>query len=353
MREAVLSGMSAPRPGPSGIIDGALLDSPAMPGFRSRRTGPRFPPSPPPDDPVGLSRRAVRAALDHGFAAAGVVAGSAAEGWEAFRGYLDRGLHGEMAYLERDAEARRRLEAILPYTRAVLCVAREVPPGGPGNVARYARGEDYHDLVRRELKSVVGVLRRATPGGGRFRVCVDTAPVLEREWAVRAGLGFVGKNGMLIVPGVGSHVVLGEVLTDLALAPTATSVDDTFARCGGCTACLVACPTSAILAPRVVDARRCLSYLTIEKRTPFTGEEVSWLGGRLFGCDDCQDVCPWNSAPRWSEAVPEPASDLDPREVVDLDDDGFAARFARSAVRRATPEGLRRNARAALASEAG
>lgn len=318
-----------------------------MPGFRSRRTAPRFPPAPPPEDPVGLSRRAVRAALERGFVAAGVVAGSRALGWEGFRAFLDRGLHGEMAYLARDAEARRSLESILPYAKAVLCVAREVPPGGPGNLARYARGEDYHDVVRRELKAVVAVLRRLVPPGSHFRVCVDTAPVLEREWAVRAGLGFVGKNGMLIVPGVGSHVVLGEVLTDLALAPTAASVDETWGRCGGCSACLDACPTGAFLSPRLLDARLCLSYLTIEKRSPFTAGEEARLGGRLFGCDDCQDVCPYNAGRDGAPGAL--AASLDPAETAGLDDAGFEERFGRSAVRRATPEGLRRNARAALA----
>ncbi len=331
------------------MIAGPLLDSPPMPGFRSRRSGPRFPPAPPPDDPFGLSRLAVRAARERGFVAAGVVSGVEAKGWTAFREFLDRGLHGGMAWLERDADARRRLDSILPFARAALCVAREVPPGGTGNVARYARGEDYHDAVRRELKAVVAVLRRAAPPGAHFRVCVDTAPLLEREWAVRAGLGFVGKNGMLIVPGVGSHVVLGEVLTDLALAPTATSVDATWGRCGGCAACLEQCPTGAILEPRVVDARRCLSYLTIEKRGPFTAGEEAWLEGRLFGCDDCQDACPYNAGPRWSDAVAEPAASLDPAAAVALDDAAFEERFGRSALRRATPEGLRRNARAALA----
>ncbi|HQN08912.1 MAG TPA: tRNA epoxyqueuosine(34) reductase QueG [Thermoanaerobaculia bacterium] len=319
-----------------------------MPGFRSRRSGPRFPAAPPPDDPVALSRAAVRAALDHGFVAAGVVAGSRAEGWDGYRAFLDRGHQGGMEWLVRDAEARRTIESILPFAKAVLCVAREVPPGGPGNVARYARGEDYHEAVRRDLKAVVAAIRRHSPPGAHFRVCVDTAPVLEREWAVRAGLGFVGKNGMLIVPGVGSHVVLGEVLTDVALAPTAASVDPTWERCGGCAACLQACPTRAILAPRVVDARLCLSYLTIEKRGPFTPEESSWLGGRLFGCDDCQDVCPYNAGPRWSEPAPEPSASLDPAALAALDDEGFARTFAGSAIRRATAEGLRRNARAAV-----
>jgi len=256
-----------------------------------------------------------------------------------------------MAFLERDSEARRGLDSILPFARAVLCVAREVPPGGPGNVARYARGEDYHDVVRRELKAVADDLREAAPAGAHFRVCVDTAPVLEREWAVRAGLGFVGKNGMLIVPGAGSHVVLGELLTDLALAPTASAVDATWDRCGGCSACLEGCPTGAILSPRVVDARLCLSYLTIEKRSAFSAEEERWLGGRLFGCDDCQDVCPYNAGPRYSGIVAGPPANLDAREASTLDDAAFAARFAGSAVRRATPEGLRRNARAALSRE--
>ncbi len=323
-----------------------------MPGFRSRRSGPRFPAAPPPEDPVGLSRAAVRAALERGFVAAGVVAGSRAEGWDGFRAFLDRGRHGGMEWLVRDAEARRTVESILPFAKAVLCVARDVPAGGPGNVARYARGEDYHDAVRRDLKAVVAAIRRLSPAGAHFRVCVDTAPVLEREWAVRAGLGFVGKNGMLIVPGVGSHVVLGEVLTDVALAPTAASVDPTWERCGGCAACLEACPTEAILAPRVVDARLCLSYLTIEKRGPFTPEEASWLGGRLFGCDDCQDACPYNAGPRWSEPVAEPPASLDPAAAAALDDESFARTFSRSAIRRTTAEGLRRNARASLGEPA-
>ncbi|HSB62749.1 MAG TPA: QueG-associated DUF1730 domain-containing protein, partial [Thermoanaerobaculia bacterium] len=173
---------------------------------------PRQPPPPLPDDPAGLSRAAIDSALAHGFAAAGVLAASRPLSFERYRAWLERGLSGEMTYLERDAAARQRFESVLPYTRAVLAVARAVEGRGPGNVAQFARGEDYHRVVRRHLKAVVEDLRRIAPRGTHFRVCVDTAPLLERELAARAGVGFLGKNGLLIVPGLGSHVVLGEVL---------------------------------------------------------------------------------------------------------------------------------------------
>jgi epoxyqueuosine reductase len=307
---------------------------------------PRRPPPPLPDDPAGLSRAAVDSARAHGFAAAGVLAASSPISFDRYRDWLDRGLHGEMAYLERDAAARRRFDAVLPFTRAVLAVARAIPGGGPGNVAQYARGEDYHRVVRRHLKAAIEDLRPLAPKGARFRVCVDTAPLLEREIAVRAGLGFLGKNGLLIVPGLGSHVVLGEVLTDVELAPTAAPADPGANRCGTCTACLDACPTSAFLAPRVLDARKCISYLTIEKRTPFTPADEAAASGRLFGCDDCQDVCPFNAA-RGARPFG-PAASLDPEEILTLDATGFRARFFDSAIWRATPEGLARNAAAAL-----
>jgi epoxyqueuosine reductase len=255
-----------------------------------------------------------------------------------------------MAYLERDAAARLRLDTILPFTRAVIAVARAIPGRGPGNVAQFARGEDYHRVVRRHLKAAIEDLRPLAPKGARFRVCVDTAPLLEREIAARAGLGFLGKNGLLIVPGLGSHVVLGEVLTDVALAPTAAPADPGANRCGACTACLDACPTSAFLAPRVLDARKCLSYLTIEKRTPFKAAEETALEGRLFGCDDCQDVCPFNAA-RGAGAFG-PAASLDPEEILALGAPAFRARFFDSAIWRATHEGLVRNAAAALRREA-
>jgi epoxyqueuosine reductase len=311
---------------------------------------PRQPPPPLPDDPAGLSRAAVDSARAHGFAAAGVLAASRPLSFERYRAWLEKGLHAEMAYLERDAAARERFDAILPYTRSVLAVARAVRGHGPGNVAQFARGEDYHRVVRRHLKAVIEDLRPLAPRGTHFRVCVDTAPLLEREIAARAGLGFLGKNGLLIVPGLGSHVVLGEVLTDAAFAPTATPADPGADRCGTCTACLDACPTAAFLAPRVLDARKCISYLTIEKRTPFTPAEEAALAGRLFGCDECQDVCPFNAA--WSAEPGGPAASLDPEEILDLGADAFRARFFGSSIWRATYEGLGRNAAAALRREA-
>ncbi len=311
---------------------------------------PRQPPPPLPDDPAGLSRAAIESALAHGFAAAGILAVTRPLSFDRYRAWLESGFHGEMAYLDRDASARERFDSILPYTRAVLAVARAVEGRGPGNVAQFARGEDYHRVVRRYLKAVIEDLRPIAPRGTHFRVCVDTAPLLERDIAVRAGLGFLGRNGLLIVPGLGSHVVLGEVLTDAALAPTAAPADPGADRCGTCTACLDACPTAAFVAPRVLDARKCISYLTIEKRTPFAPEEEAALEGRLFGCDVCQDVCPFNAAR--GVAPGGPAASLDPEEVLALGADGFRARFFGSTIWRATHEGLARNASAALRREA-
>ena len=319
-----------------------------------------------------LSRAAVESARARGFVAAGVLAASRPLTWDLYRDWLRAGRHGEMAYLERDAAARMRFDSVLPFAKSVIAVARAVPDPGRGNVAAYARGEDYHRSVRRGLKGVIDDLRPLAPAGTHFRVCVDTAPVLEREVAVRAGLGFIGKNGMLIVPGAGSHVVLGEILTDVTMASSAVPLADGADRCGSCMACLVACPTRAFVAPRVLDATRCLSYLTIEKRGELSPGEEAALGGRLFGCDDCQDVCPFNLVREPVRRVPEPSarrpapaapalagsaacaphagwpgSYLDPGEILSLDEEGFRRRFFRTAIWRATRDGLVRNARAA------
>ena len=329
-----------------------------------RRKPPRFPAPAPPADPAALGRLAVSVAMSQGFAAAGIVVGSSPVSWRAFREWLDGGFHGEMEWLERDAAPRRDFSEILPYCASALAVAWAVPPGGPGNVARYARGDDYHRVVRDRLKEVIRLLRPRFPAGTHYRVCVDTAPLLEREVALRAGLGFIGKNGMLIVPGAGSHVVLGELLTDVPLGePSPPSPPATlgFDRCGDCRACLDACPTGAFLAPPFLDARRCLSYLTIEKRGPHQPWEREALEGRLFGCDVCQEVCPWNppasegdepTGPTGPTGPTEPPlfppARLDPASLVRLDAAAFHRMFFRTALWRATPSGLARNARAAL-----
>ncbi|MEO6324992.1 MAG: tRNA epoxyqueuosine(34) reductase QueG [Thermoanaerobaculia bacterium] len=316
---------------------------------RPRATGPRWPPPPHPEDPLALSRAIVDAARRHGFCAAGVVAADAPASYETYQMWLEAGHHGEMTWLERDAEARRRLDSVLPYCRSVLAVAWQVPEGEPGNIARYSRGEDYHRVLRRKLHAVIEDVKPLAPKGSHFRVCVDTAPVLERDLALRAGLGFIGKNGLLIIPGVGSHVVLGEILTDILLASTAAAIDGTLDRCGSCMRCLESCPTDAFVAPRLLDARRCLSYLTIEKRGPLSPEQEQSLDGALFGCDICQDVCPWNEAIPHSGLPAAFPSSLDPADLVALDREAFEERFADTAIWRATPEGLSRNARAALA----
>lgn len=292
-------------------------------------------------------------AKERGFVAAGVLAAEAATTHGTFLSWLGSGYHGEMKFLERDAAARARFDEVLPYTRSVLAVAREVTGSGPGNVAKYARGEDYHVVVRRELKAVAKAFAPLAPPGTHFRVAVDTAPVLEREVAVRAGLGFIGKNGLLIVPGIGSHVVLGELLTDLVLAPTAPPLaESALDRCAACTTCLTACPTDAFVAPRVLDARRCLSYLTIEKRGAFSPGEERAVAGLLFGCDICQDVCPWNRLRHPEDAIPDAGATLDPKELAGLDEETFLRRFGRTALFRASADGLARNAEAALARDA-
>ncbi|HKC24299.1 MAG TPA: tRNA epoxyqueuosine(34) reductase QueG, partial [Thermoanaerobaculia bacterium] len=244
---------------------------------------------------------------------------------------------------------------VLPGCRSILAVAWPAGDPAPGNVARYARGEDYHVALKRVLTRIADELRREAPPGARFRACVDTAPLLEREIALRAGLGFLGKNGLLIVPGAGSHVVLGELLTDAELRPTeraasAVSTD----HCAGCTRCLDACPTDAFVAPRTLDAARCLSYLTIEKRGPFTAAEDRAVAsaGMLFGCDVCQDVCPWNAPFFDTPRMPRGDASLPLEPLLGMDQESYEARFGTSALWRATREGLARNAAALLGGTA-
>jgi epoxyqueuosine reductase len=216
--------------------------------------------------------------------------------------FVAEGRYGAMRWLGEDVEARRRLdgEAILPGARTVICLARRYgrPPADEHadpplarTIARYARGQDYHNHLRKKVRRLAAFVRALGPDV-RARPLVDVEPILERAWAARAGIGFVGKHGLVIVPGQGSLALLAEVVTTLALPADAPIAE----RCGSCTRCLDACPTGAFVAPFVLDARRCISYFSIEAPGAATSELEARAGDRLFGCDACQTACPFNRA---------------------------------------------------------
>jgi epoxyqueuosine reductase len=320
--------------------------------------------------PEGLAARVRAAARRLGFDAVGIARADVSLDRDiaAYEAFVAAKMHGEMGWLARNGPARARLDgdAILPGARSVICLARRYPrptveeeartPETVRAVARYARGRDYHGFLRRRLRRLAQFLRSlGTPVRPvHARPLCDDEPVLERAWASRAGLGFVGKNGMLIVPGVGSMVLLGEVVTTLVLETNATMSD----RCGSCTRCLDACPTGAFTGPFVLDPRRCVSYLTIEHRTTIAPELRDGVGTHLFGCDDCQTVCPFNAGSGARAAVPN--DDGDPfaplerwsrvrlEELLALDETRWRALSEGTPLKRAGRVGLARNAAIAL-----
>lgn len=254
-------------------------------------------------DLADLSRRIGEMALSLGFAAVGI-APAAPTRWErVLREWLGAGHHGEMDYLERELHLRLDPRGHLPGTRAFIMVADqyaargqcEDPPLAPGagRIARYARGRDYHGVMKRRLHRLADTMRAAIPGAD-FRSFVDTAPVLERELAVLAGLGWQAKNTMMIHPRLGSYLLLGGAATNLPLVPLVGQeiIPD---ACGTCTRCIDACPTGAIT-PYKVDGSRCISYLTIEQRGAIEPAMHEGMGAWVYGCDVCQEVCPHNSA---------------------------------------------------------
>jgi epoxyqueuosine reductase len=283
-----------------------------------------------------------------GFELAGIAAATEADGFARLRDWLDRGCAGEMAYMERRAEARRHPASILPGVRTVVMLGMNYnPPSSPpsaARVARYAIGADYHDVLRERLNRLLAWVRGEAPGCSG-RGVVDTAPLLERDFARRAGLGWFGKNTMLLNKRLGSYFFLGALLLDLELTPDAPHQT---AHCGTCTACLDACPTDAFPAPGVLDARRCISYLTIELRGSIPLPLRAPMGDWLFGCDVCQEVCPWNrKAPIGAEPALRPRPDLegvDPVELLGLSEEEFRRRFRGTALMRSKRRGLLRNA---------
>lgn len=285
-----------------------------------------------------------------GFGLVGIAAAAPADDFAHLQDWLARGFAGDMGYLSRHAAARRHPESILADVRSVIMVGMHYHPGagaeapGRGRVARYARGTDYHDVLRRRLKQLLSWVEEQVPQT-HGRAVVDTAPLLERDFARRAGLGWIGKNTMLIDKHTGSFFFLGALLLNITLTPDAPFEAD---HCGTCTRCLDACPTDAFAGPHQLDARRCISYLTIELRGPIEFSLRPLLGDWLFGCDVCQEVCPWNrKAPTNTDPELQPLPHLEmlePEDVLGLSEDEFRARFRGTALLRPGRRGLLRNA---------
>jgi epoxyqueuosine reductase len=292
-----------------------------------------------------------------GFDPIGIAPAAPADDFAHLCDWLDRDHAGSMHYMTRRREERRHPASILPEVRSVVMLGLNYAPEvssqeagcrGQGKVARYAAGLDYHDVLRDKLNRLLAWLQERVPGA-RGRGVVDTAPLLERDFARRAGLGWIGKNTMLINKRLGSYTFLGALLLNVELRTDAPFVAD---HCGTCRRCLDACPTDAFVGPHQLDARRCISYLTIELRGPVPEELRPGLRNWVFGCDVCQEVCPWNrKAPPGPEPGLAPTQAglmLDLIELLGLSEDEFRDRFRHTALWRAKRRGLLRNAALAL-----
>lgn len=306
---------------------------------------------------VGLLRLGV-VRLDHaGFAASA----------DALDRFLEGGREGEMTFLREGVDARKDPTRMLPGARSLLVAA--VPyRGDAGPIARYARTTDYHTVLHERLEVIEAELHARVPGV-RTLVCVDTRPIFERAAAALAGLGFIGKHGCIIVPGLGSWFVLGALLTTARWAgPDAVGEDPPalakarWDACGACTRCLDACPTAAFVGPGELDPRRCISYLTIEHRGPIDDALADGIGDRLMGCDVCQEVCPYNAPPdrearipeaAWIAPPPGPVRSTDPWRLVDVGNAPYRAWAKHTAARRVTRRAMQRNALVVLGNQTG
>ncbi len=334
-----------------------------------------------------LSAEIKKRARSLGFDLVGIAPAEPSRYREYLRDWLDSGQAGAMEYLKRRFDERVDPAAYLPGARSVICVAvnyhtplaaepREYAAGsgqqaadssfiihhssfppdphpnplpeyrerGQGRIARYALGDDYHDLLKGRLHKLADWMRTQVPDA-QTRCAVDTAPVMEKELAARAGVGWIGKNTCVINPQIGSWVLLGEIITTLDLPPDDPAVD----RCGTCQRCIDACPTQAITGPYQLDARRCISYLTIELRDEIPAEFRAPMSDWLYGCDICQDVCPWNGkAPVTTDPAFQPrfpTGGIDLHEVMSWRDEDYRQHLRGSAMRRVKLPVLQRNAR--------
>jgi epoxyqueuosine reductase len=281
------------------------------------------------------------------------------------REWLDRGYAGDMRYLHASFERRADVRHVLPSARTVISLATvyntarpyssESPGGDRAAIARYAWGDDYHTVLEGRLDRLVEWLRAAAAGGFEARRYVDTGPVQERVYAQYAGLGWIGKNTCLINPELGSWLFLSEIITNLELAPD----EPVFDQCGTCTLCLASCPTGALVEPGVLDATRCLSYLTIENKGAVPDEYRHAIGTHAYGCDICQDVCPYNNRPATGVSADpawQPRAGLDSPRLLDLwsrSDDELRALLKGSAMKRAGVRRLRRNLAVAIGNSGG
>ncbi len=296
-----------------------------------------------------------RQALDLGFEGFGVAPPDVAGAGEWFQQWLAQNFDGEMQYMKRGEAKRLDLDRVLPGVKSVICLSTSyfttprtlefLEARETGDISNYAWNLDYHDLIQPRLRDLEGFLAEVFPGC-RTKSYVDTGPILEKPLAEKAGLGWIGKHTNLLTEGVGSYYFLSEILVDVALPPSGAAED----HCGTCTACIDICPTGAIVAPYVLDSRKCISYLTIELKEAIPLEYRKALGNRIYGCDDCQIVCPWNS---YAVATEEPAFQRREGvnkliELMQLDDAGFRSRFRKSPVKRIKRRVLLRNVAVAL-----
>jgi len=301
---------------------------------------------------VILAENIKQRALFEGFNKVGIVgAESLADEGRRLKEWLARGHHGEMRWMARDVHKRIDPREVFPPARSVVVVAlnyftphQHQQSPATGKVSRYAWGDDYHDVVKEKLVSLLAWIKEQEPGA-EGKVCVDIQPAMDKAWAVRAGLGWLGKHSNVITPEHGSWVFIGELLLNLDLEHDRERIED---HCGTCTLCIDACPTAAITEPYVVDSNKCISYATIELRAPELPVEMD-LAGWIYGCDVCQDVCPWN---RFEQATSETRfapreGNVEPRlsDILELTPETYAARYRGSAMKRAKLAGLQRNAR--------
>ena len=307
--------------------------------------------------PAEIKNQLQTRARELGFIACGVARAAPSQTVSQLERWLDSGYHAGMAWMNKpeSVEKRADIRQMLPGAQSVVVVAMnyrtdaEWDADKMGEIARYARGDDYHDWMKARLRELLAFVKEI--GDCEGLACVDTAPILEREWAQRAGVGWIGKNSLLMNRAFGSYVLLGELILDLELPPDEPHIEE---FCGTCTRCMDACPTQALVEPRVLDANKCIAYHTIENRVLAPMQLRENFGDQVFGCDICQQVCPWNQKAERDEVFSdEPEKWTRPQmpalhEWLEVPQAEFSARLKNSPIKRAKRRGMRRNAARAL-----